>query len=51
MILQQFRCLMVLRFGGVLPLSNHRCQSKTLSLPDLESTYTNMVSLEALAVC
>ena len=29
----------------------HRCQSKTLSPPDFESTYTNKASLEALAVC
>ena len=28
----------------------HRCQSKTLSSPDFESTYTNKASLEALAV-
>ena len=29
----------------------HQCQSKTLSSPDFESTYTNRASLEALAVC
>ena len=27
-----------------------RCQSKTLSFPDYESTYTNKASLEAFAV-
>ena len=27
------------------------CQSKTLSYPDFESTYTNKASLEAFAVC
>ena len=36
---------------SVLPLSNTRCQSKTLSSPDFESTYTNKASLEAFAVC
>ena len=29
----------------------HQCQSKTLSSPDFESTYTNKASLEVLAVC
>ena len=29
----------------------YQCQSKTLSPPDFESTYTNKVSLETLAVC
>ena len=29
----------------------HQCQSKTLSFPDFESTYTNKASLEAFAVC
>ena len=29
----------------------HRCQSKTLSPPDFESTYTNKASFEAFAVC
>ena len=29
----------------------HRCQSKTLSSPDFESTYTNKASLEAFTVC
>ena len=29
----------------------HLCQSKTLSSPDFESTYTNKASSEALAVC
>ena len=28
----------------------HRCQSKTLSSPDFESTYTNMASFEACGV-
>ena len=27
------------------------CQSKTLSPPDFESTYTNMAPFGALAVC
>ena len=31
--------------------STHRCQSKTLSHPDFESTYTNKASLGAFAVC
>ena len=31
--------------------STHQCQSKTLSPPDFESTYTNKASLGALAVC
>ena len=29
----------------------HQCQSKTLSSPDFESTYTNKAPLEAFAVC
>ena len=29
----------------------HQCQSKTLSSPDFESTYTNKAPLRALAVC
>ena len=29
----------------------HQCQSKTLSPPDFESTYTNKASFKALAVC
>ena len=41
----------LLYFGGVLSLGNTRCQSKTLSSPDFESTYTNKASLEAFAVC
>ena len=36
---------------GVLSLGNTQCQSKTLSSPDFESTYTNKASLGALAVC
>ena len=36
---------------SVLPLSSIPCQSKTLSPPDFESTYTNKTSFEALAVC
>ena len=31
--------------------ATRRCQSKTLSSPDFESTYTNKASLEAFAVC
>ena len=36
---------------GVLSLGNTQCQSKTLSSPDFESTYTNKASFEAFAVC
>ena len=31
--------------------STHLCQSKTLSFPDFESTYTNKASFGAFAVC
>ena len=41
----------VIGFGGVLSLGITPCQSKTLSPPDFESTYTNKASLEAFAVC
>ena len=41
----------ILKLWRVLSLGNTRCQSKTLSSPDFESTYTNKASLEAFAVC
>ena len=41
----------ILKLWRVLSLGNTRCKNKTMSSPDLESTYTNRASFEALAVC
>ena len=38
-------------FGCAIIKVAHQCQSKTLSPPDFESTYTNKASLEAFAAC
>ena len=40
-----------LMLWSVLSLGSTSCQSKTLSSPDFESTYTNKASFGALAVC
>ena len=49
--LMSCRFCLIMCFWVCYNNSTHRCQSKTLSHPDFESTYTNKASLEALAVC
>ena len=41
----------MISFGTCYHEMTQRCQSKTLSLPDFESTYTNKASFGAFAVC
>ena len=48
--LMSCRFCLIIYFWLCYHNSTHRCQSKTLSFQDFESTYTNKASFEALTV-